>query len=167
MGQHQCRRHGFDPCFRKISHAAEQLGPCATAARPVLRARAWQPQKQPEWEVCTLTTGGTRLLQPEESLCSSEDPAQPKKIETNVKEELTWEVNFRIFLKICLFILAVQGLSWGTLDLTLCYVESRSLTRDWTWGPSVRRLESLPLDHQGSPQNIFIFLNSSWLTAWN
>ena len=32
----QCRGHGFDPWSGKILHAAEQLGPCATTAEPVL-----------------------------------------------------------------------------------------------------------------------------------
>ena len=31
----QCRGHGFEPWSGKIPHAAEQLGPCATAAEPV------------------------------------------------------------------------------------------------------------------------------------
>ena len=32
----QCRGHGFEPWSRKISHAAEQLSPCATTTEPVL-----------------------------------------------------------------------------------------------------------------------------------
>ena len=32
----QCRRLGFDPWSRKMAHAAEQLGPGATAIEPVL-----------------------------------------------------------------------------------------------------------------------------------
>ena len=32
----QCRGHGFEPWSGKISHAAEQLSPCATATEPVL-----------------------------------------------------------------------------------------------------------------------------------
>ena len=90
----------------------QQLSPCATAVGPVLRARAWQQQKQPQGEVCAPQLWrGTHLLQPDKSPCSSEDPAQPKKIKINVKEKLTREANFKIFLKICFFILAVQGLS--------------------------------------------------------
>ena len=104
---------------RKIPHAAEQLSLCATAVGPVLRARAWQQPEQPQGEVCALQLWcGTHSLQPDKSPCSSEDPAQPKKI--NAKEKLTREANFKIFLKICFFILAVQGLSWGTPDLKLC-----------------------------------------------
>ena len=33
---YQCRRHGFDPRSRKISHAAKQLTPCTTAIKPML-----------------------------------------------------------------------------------------------------------------------------------
>ena len=32
----QCRRHGFDPWFRKILHAVEQLSSRATTTEPVL-----------------------------------------------------------------------------------------------------------------------------------
>ena len=32
----QCRGHGFRPWSGRIPHAAEQLGPCATTAEPVL-----------------------------------------------------------------------------------------------------------------------------------
>ena len=32
----QCRGHGFDPWFRRIPHAAGQVGPCVTAIEPVL-----------------------------------------------------------------------------------------------------------------------------------
>ena len=30
----QCREHGFEPLFRKIPHATEQLRPCATTTEP-------------------------------------------------------------------------------------------------------------------------------------
>ena len=36
----QCRGHGFDPWSGRIPHAAEWLGPCATATEPAL----WRPQ---------------------------------------------------------------------------------------------------------------------------
>ena len=33
---HQCRRHGFNPLFRKIPHVVGQLSPCTTTVEPVL-----------------------------------------------------------------------------------------------------------------------------------
>ena len=110
--------------------------------------------------VCASTTGWHPLAATWQKPVQQWRPSTAKSDKKNVKEELTQEANFKIFLKICFFILAVQGLGWGTLDLKLWHVGSSSLTRDWTLGSSIRRLESLPLDHQGSPQNVFIFLNS-------
>ena len=46
-------------------------------------------------------------------------------------------------------ILAALGLSCGM------HVRSSSLTRDRTWAPCIRSVESYPLDHQGSPQDRF------------
>ena len=34
----QCRRHGFDPWFRKIPPAAEELSPCASTTDPGLQS---------------------------------------------------------------------------------------------------------------------------------
>ena len=33
----QCKKHGFDPCSRKIPHAVKQLSPCTTTIQPVLQ----------------------------------------------------------------------------------------------------------------------------------
>ncbi|KAJ8794962.1 hypothetical protein J1605_018549 [Eschrichtius robustus] len=38
--EESCRGHRFEPGSGKVPHAAEQLGPCATAAEPVL----WSPR---------------------------------------------------------------------------------------------------------------------------
>ena len=66
---------------------AEQLSPGATAVGPVLRARAWQQQEQPQGEGCApQLQGGTHSLQPDKSLCSSEDPAQPKAIKRMLRK---------------------------------------------------------------------------------
>ena len=35
---YHCRRHGFDPCSGKISHASEQLSLCVTTTEPVLQS---------------------------------------------------------------------------------------------------------------------------------
>ena len=90
----QCRRHRFDPWYRKIPHAPEQLSLCATATETVLwslgaktylepthpRARA-PPQEEPG------QVGHVRYLDSspssprlEKSLHSNQDPAQPKRI---------------------------------------------------------------------------------------
>ena len=71
---------------------------------------------------------------------------------------------YTIFKHICLFILAVLGLSCGTRDLhcgmrTLScgmHAGSSCLTRDRTWAPWIGSVESSPLDHQGSPLTLFL-----------
>ena len=94
----QCRRHGFNPWYRKIPHATERLNPCATSielccrvGEPQLlkpmhpRARASQQEKPLQWPACALQLESSPCSpQPEkaqtatrESLCSHEDPAQP------------------------------------------------------------------------------------------
>ena len=48
----QCRRQGFDPWSRKLSHAMEWLNPCATAIQPVLssaRASTTKPTCHNYW----------------------------------------------------------------------------------------------------------------------
>ena len=51
----QCRGHRFEPGSGKVPHAAEQLGPCATAAEPVLwspRATTTEPTCCNYWSSC-------------------------------------------------------------------------------------------------------------------
>ena len=45
----QCRGHGFEPWSREITHATEQLSPCATTTEAwASRARAPQQEKPPQ-----------------------------------------------------------------------------------------------------------------------
>ena len=57
----QCRRHGSDPWSGKITHATEQLSPCATTTEPVL----WSPR------VAT-----TEAVRPRAHALQQEKPAQ-------------------------------------------------------------------------------------------
>ena len=83
-------------------------------------------------------------------------------------------IPFFFLIFIYLFVL---GLSCSTRDLccgmrdllvVTCklsrsmHVGSSSPTRDWTWAPCIRSMESYPLDHEGSP--IKLFLQG---TLWN
>ena len=68
---------------------------------------------------------------------------------------------------IYLFILAEPGLRCGMRDLLVAvcgllscgmHAGSSSLIRDWTQAPCIGSVESYPVDHQGSPQHIVLFL---------
>ena len=88
----QCRRHEFEPCSRKIPHAAEQLSPCTTAPGPVLlRPEAATSEAHVPWSQCSATRDVTakrshalqlesspHSTQLEKSPCGNEDSAQPK-----------------------------------------------------------------------------------------
>ena len=77
----QCRGHGFDPWSRKISHASEQLSPCATILKPLHpKACALQQGKQPQWEAHPSWHLESSSHSPklEKSPSTNEDPAQPK-----------------------------------------------------------------------------------------
>ena len=54
----------------KITHAAEPLSPWATTTEPVLRGLALQLEKPLQQ--------ATRTAQPDSSLCSNEDQAEPE-----------------------------------------------------------------------------------------
>ena len=89
----QCRRRGFDPWFRKILHAEEQLSPCATTTEPKSH-NYWAcvlQRLKPACPVPVLTREATTTRNPwtatkssphspqlEKSPCSNKDPAQPK-----------------------------------------------------------------------------------------
>ena len=61
-----CRRHWFDPCSRKILHAAEQISPCVTTAEPVLCNKRSH---------CNEKSAYRNSRKPS---CSNKDLAQPK-----------------------------------------------------------------------------------------
>ena len=87
----QCRRPEFDPWPGKISHAAEQLSPCATTTESVLWSLgATAAEGHALRGLCSLTGEGAAVrssppkpersphsLQLEKSPHSIEDPAQP------------------------------------------------------------------------------------------
>ena len=61
-----CRRPWFDPCSRKIPHAAEQISPCVTISKPVLcnkRSRCYEK---------------SACRDSRKPACSNKDPAQPE-----------------------------------------------------------------------------------------
>ena len=83
----QCRRCRFNPWSRKTSHAVKQLSPWATSTEPMccsywspcilepmLHPREATAVKSPS----TATREQSHSQQLEKSLCSNEDPAQPK-----------------------------------------------------------------------------------------
>ena len=84
----QCRRNGFNPWFRKIPHAAEQIGPYAATIEPVpqsqegtvtepacLRAHAPQQEKPSHQEAHTRQLENKPRLPRLQN--SNEDPAWP------------------------------------------------------------------------------------------
>ena len=90
----RCRRHEFHPCLRKIPQAAEQLSLWATTIEP--SRNYWTHPRRTATETCAphspcaTTREATAVKacaqlessslwpQLEKSLCSNEDPAQPK-----------------------------------------------------------------------------------------
>ena len=95
----QCRGHRFESWPGRIPHAAKQLGPCATAAKPVLwslRATTTEPVCHNYWSSCswspcsttreattmrglrTTTRGSPTHHNWREPTHSNRDPTQPK-----------------------------------------------------------------------------------------
>ena len=96
----QWRGHGFYPWSRRIPHTAEQLSLCTTTTEPVLQspwattteltcpnywslhtveARAPPQEKPLQWEPMHHSWRVAPVLaQLEKSLCSNQDPTQPK-----------------------------------------------------------------------------------------
>ena len=73
----------------------------------------------------------------------------------------TFWISDIFFLTVSIFIYpAVLGLSCCMQDLQLLHVGSSSLTRDQTWVPCIGSMQSLPLDHKGSPSAICLSLKS-------
>ena len=129
---YQCRRHRFNPWYRKIPHAAKQLNPWATTTEPVL----WSPwdallsqrvttmEARVPWSPCSSTRKATAVRGPapelENSPHSSEDSAQPKIIvfEKTFKRVIcNLSITFigRIFQAIRLQVLCfLLYRSWGT-----------------------------------------------------
>ena len=90
----QCRRHGFSPSSRKISHTAGQLSACTTATEPVLGGQELQLRKPTRLEPPLCSKGSPLSETPvhhnwrvapvlstalEKSPHSNGDPAQPNR----------------------------------------------------------------------------------------
>ena len=61
-----------------------------------------------------------------------------------------------LLLLLLFFILVVLGLGCGMRTLSSgMHVGSTSLTKDQTQAPCIGSMESYPLHHQGSPDNVF------------
>ena len=86
----QCRRYGFDPWSRKIPYALKQLSPCTTATE-LQRPRSTTAEAHAPWSSCSQQEkplqrevwlpqleSSLHSPQPEKSLCSNRDSAQPK-----------------------------------------------------------------------------------------
>ena len=76
----QCRGHGFEPWAGRIPHAAEQLGPWATAAEPAhlepvlhnKRGRDSEEARAPRWRAAPTCRNWRKPSH------RNEDPTQPK-----------------------------------------------------------------------------------------
>ena len=90
----RCRGHGFEPWSGRIPHAAEQLGPCATATEPApwslcSTSREATATRSP----CTATKSGPRSPQLEKDCTEQQRPNTAKnkinKINKFIKKKIS------------------------------------------------------------------------------
>ena len=97
----RCRGHGFEPWSGRIPHAAEQLGPCATATEPApwslcSTSREATATRSP----CTATKSGPRSPQLEKDCTEQQRPNTAKnkinKINKFIKKKNPWYITLEV-----------------------------------------------------------------------